>query len=258
MSPSPNNRKQRHEAHQRRVPRVLLLVSRFSQPPNHPPPRLRTFHPVDWFRLLVWLLLRPERYTQHHKRYGDSALRGTGAFLVSTLIWLPLALAMLTIMLFPDHILRDIVFDPITPVMRLIMVLIFWLMTAYIEYRVYPDSIITSVAAMLVLNIALILSGGYVGGRTVLLTVLPSVGVAIGIMSALAGGVWGLVGVGVAIVLAYFMAGTLYGSLATLLVIFCAGVLDGIGQRQQATLITRALFWGMGLGYGAMLWALWF
>lgn len=56
---------------------------------SRPVDRLRVFYPVDWVRLMTWLLLRPEGLARHNTTYGLSAYTQTALWLASTLVLLP-------------------------------------------------------------------------------------------------------------------------------------------------------------------------
>ncbi len=52
--------------------------------------QLSPWNPLDWFRLLWWLLVTPVRFHEYKEQFGEKALHRSGAYLASTLAWLPL------------------------------------------------------------------------------------------------------------------------------------------------------------------------
>lgn len=65
---------------------VLKALDSMDQPP---PPTLSPGNPLDWWRLLVWVLWSPQHLKVHREAFGRESEQATGIWLVSTLIWLP-------------------------------------------------------------------------------------------------------------------------------------------------------------------------
>ena len=57
--------------------------------------RLTSWNPVDQVRLLVWLFLHPQAFVAFEQRAHDDKQAAVGAWLASTLTWLPLLIAAL-------------------------------------------------------------------------------------------------------------------------------------------------------------------
>ncbi len=69
---------------------------------NYPQPDFRPltpWNPIDQFRLLWWLCIQPAQYTSYRAHVGEAEMRKVSAWLVSTLIWLPLFIRALGISL---------------------------------------------------------------------------------------------------------------------------------------------------------------
>ncbi len=58
-------------------------------------PSLSSFNPLDYLRLLWWILVMPQQLKIHREYCGEEEQKRVGKWLVSTLIWLPLLIPLL-------------------------------------------------------------------------------------------------------------------------------------------------------------------
>jgi serine/threonine protein kinase len=61
------------------------------------PQRLSALNPLDYLRLLWWVLVMPQDLKTYRNRFGDEDERRVGKWLVSTLTWLPLLMLTLAL-----------------------------------------------------------------------------------------------------------------------------------------------------------------
>jgi serine/threonine protein kinase len=59
--------------------------------------KLSALNPLDYLRLLWWILVMPQQLVDHRKRFGNTDDRRVGKWLVSTLTWLPLLMPSLAL-----------------------------------------------------------------------------------------------------------------------------------------------------------------
>jgi hypothetical protein len=69
--------------------------------------RLHDYNPLDWFRLLWWMLVKPKKLRAHQKAYGKNSHHSTNHWLSSTLICLPLFIPMSAALLINPAIIQD-------------------------------------------------------------------------------------------------------------------------------------------------------
>jgi len=61
-----------------------------TQPPESTVKKLSTLNPLDYLRLLWWVLVMPQQLIDYREEFGEKDDRRVGKWLASTLLWLPL------------------------------------------------------------------------------------------------------------------------------------------------------------------------
>ncbi len=144
--------------------------------------QLSPWNPLDWFRLLWWLLVTPVRFHEYKEQFGEKALHRPGAWLASTLVWLPLfwlslGLGLERLPLRPEA--------PLTAQGYLSFALIglplLWLLTGVLEITFKPRDITTSFALVVAVGVA----GGVAGVVAGVVAVGVAFGVAFGVADLL-------------------------------------------------------------------------
>jgi hypothetical protein len=59
--------------------------------------QLSALNPLDYLRLLWWILVMPQQLIDYREKFGEKDDRRVGKWLISTLIWLPLLMASLAL-----------------------------------------------------------------------------------------------------------------------------------------------------------------
>lgn len=101
----------------------------------HPPlsSRMNTNNPLNWLRLLWWVLIDPVRYGEYCDRYGEDSLREIGVLLTSSLAWLTVLIVVLIDL---PQILPGILpalMPPLRVVAWVLIVGLCWLITIYVN-----------------------------------------------------------------------------------------------------------------------------
>ncbi|HEW98013.1 MAG TPA: LysM peptidoglycan-binding domain-containing protein, partial [Beggiatoa sp.] len=79
-----------------KIPKILRNL--FAQSPESTAPKkLSALNPLDYLRLLWWVLVMPQQLIDYRKKFGEKDDKRVGKWLVSTLVWLPLLMPSLAL-----------------------------------------------------------------------------------------------------------------------------------------------------------------
>lgn len=213
----------------------------------HPaiPSPMNANNPLNWLRLLWWVLLDPVRYGDYCDRYGEATLREIGVLLTSSLAWLTVLIIVLIDL---PQILPGVLptlMPPLRVVAWVLIVALCWLITIYVNGTMTDSSnfAVASGVAVAVTLLAMI-SMGLLSLQSVSegLAPPPKIGLPTGV---------------VAVVLSVSIG----GSVAFGITVFCLGmivrfttplVLQNIEER-RASWRGKLLFGMLLLGYALLL-----
>lgn len=221
------------------------------------------WNPLHQGRLLMWLFLKPQHYIDYKQQAGKTAVRKTGAWLSSTLIWLPLFIVTLGSVLntIPNglHQGSGLVLAGVTGL---------WFLTGWLgqredEHENIPVMIVTFLISLLIAY--LILDKIFVGFIVIMATIMArsiAVIAALGWSSSVASGVNISVAVSIAIAIAGGLKGGSQLVLPGIIAVISASVLAyGIRgtvsrnlDKQQANLTSGLLFVSLAFSYVALIW----
>lgn len=106
-----------------------VLEGRQLQASVKPPPdvhRLSGRNPLDWLRLLYWVLFKPVQIANHREAYGEGTEKSTGTWLVMTMVSIPMLLLMLPIVFNIESATAFALEINVAPQIVLLAILVFW------------------------------------------------------------------------------------------------------------------------------------
>jgi len=140
---------------------------------------LSAWNPLDWWRLLIWALWSPAYLKVHREKFGQESEKYVGSWLVSTLTWLPLFLAILA----PALALISLSLKPSVVQNAIAVVTIAWFLAGIFGYIEHYGA---SVAALFVAFLAAFFIGFLIMSSV---ASVVAVGVAFFVAVVVAGGV---------------------------------------------------------------------
>jgi len=188
----------------------------------------------DWIRLLGWIFWMPQYINVYINLYGEDSLKKTGAWLTSTLIWLPLFLATLALSmeLLP---LTEKAWQPQSYAIICAVLALGWLLTGIFGHIEVNDAILWLIFVV-VAGFAGFAGAGFAGAGVAVGAVGAIVGMAVG-------GLWGILAGIIAAVVAFF----LFFGLAN-------DVIYESIKRNQPSLIARTLLILLIIDYIFLIW----
>lgn len=168
--------------------------------------RLNAWNPLDWLRLLYWMLVEPSQLAKHYEIYGKGDEEQTGLWLAGTMTCIPLLLWALPINFNNELATTLIQKSNISPPILLIAILGLWLFSGMFGNGKGDLSFVAAVAVGSSVTVAVTSSvaSGVIGSVACAIAVSVACAVAYPIAGAVAGAV------GLAVVVA--MAGSVAGS----------------------------------------------
>jgi hypothetical protein len=220
---------------------------------------------LDQLRLLQWLFLKPERLIDYRMHRDDESLRQVGAWLVSTLAWLPLAIPTLGYSLGTIPVVSP---SPLNLFLVWILFVVGWFATGWLNMRgSRPASFMAFVIAVIVTMMIFVLIGGLDG-----IELMPSAvayvpasmafGIALGVAFGVASRAGGVVA-GIVVALVMFIAlfnqtlGPESGLVGLALVGMTLGVTATIQSNLETgrlSLLSRGVLAAGLLAYGLLMW----
>ncbi len=219
----------------------------------------------DQFRLLVWLLLTPERLMNYRAHRDDESIRQVGVWLVSTLAWLPLVIPTLGYSLGTIPVATS---SPLNLFFVWALFVVGWFATGWLNMR---DSRLGSFIAFLIAGVVtmmiFLLIGGLdnielMPGAVAYVAATMALGLAFGVGFGVASRATGIVA-GIIVALVMFMAlfNRTLGPESALVGIALIGMTLGVTtiiQRSMETGMLSRLHWGVLTAvlvtYGALVW----
>ena len=219
----------------------------------------------DQLRLLQWLFLTPERLVDYRARRDDESVRQVGAWLVSTLAWLPLAIPTLGYSLGTIPVATS---SPLNLFFVWILFVVGWFATGWLNMRGSRlGSLIAFLIAGVVTMMIFLLIGGLddielMPGTVAYVAASTALGLAFGVGFGVASRATGIV-TGIIVALVMFMAlfnrtlGTEPAFIGAALIGMTLGVTASIQSSMETGKLSR-LNWGVLaaalFAYGVLAW----
>lgn len=213
------------------------------------PRQLTAWNPLDYLRLLWWMLIMPKKLKAHRDAYGEKAERPVGNWLASTLIWLPLGMPALAVALGLLPLKPDYVWLANRSWGVVVALGIAWCVEAVFGVLInVDDNNAFSVGYFFVsaVVVVIIVATGIVDGMagSVARGLVP--GIQVVVVDAISVGLVGGVAVIVALLVALGVAGSLAGNVARYIALFVELLVVVVA----AVVITVGMSGGNGMAVG--------
>ena len=219
-------------------------------------------NPIDHLRLLIWLFWKPNRFRAFTDETSNRRLRTVGAWMSSTLTWLPLLIITL------GYVLNTIPGTNENGLILVLAVIAGWLVTGWLGAKEPgTDDLIAGLAAFVVaFPIVLAVTDQFVISLIVVGAAVIARGVAVVAALGRASGIAGGVQTGLAVSAAVFLAGTLEGGVQIAIagiVAIIGAILLGIGAAKtiarnretgRASFRGKLMFVVLILSYASLIW----
>jgi multidrug transporter EmrE-like cation transporter len=227
---------------------------------------LTAWNPLDQFRLLWWLFIRPEHLAAYREQFGKDAEKRVVAWLASSLLWLPLFIPLIGASLNGVDVITPNPLGVVYPIWTGGVILA-WLITGWFGYS--EDSRAVGVAVGLVISVVSIVAGtvvlGVGGVEMTGVAVGVTVGAALGVVGVEMADVVGIVAGTVVLGVGGFVADRVVHGGAGVVALGATGgvavvvavVVGNNLKRQRSSLWSQVIVAALPLSYTALIWIYW-